>query len=76
MFADAKKQRPRHHYIPFGAGPRVCIGSHFALMEAHLMLATMVQRAKLQTLKSFVPAEPMITLRPKGGMPARIEWVR
>ena len=72
MLPDAKKLRPRHHYLPFGAGPRVCIGSHFALMEAQLVLATMVQRAKLQLLKSHVSAEPMITLRPKGGMPARV----
>ncbi len=73
MFADAKKLRPRHHYLPFGAGPRVCIGSHFALMEVQLVLATMVQRAKLRTLKSHVVPEPMITLRPKGGMPARVD---
>ena len=46
MLPDAKKARPRHHYLPFGAGPRVCIGSHFALLEAQLALATMVQRAR------------------------------
>jgi cytochrome P450 len=76
MFADAKKLRPRNHYLPFGAGPRVCIGSHFALMEAQLVLATMVQRAKLRPLKSHVVPEPMITLRPRGGMPARVDRVR
>ena len=48
MLPDAKKARPRHYYLPFGAGPRVCIGSHFALLEAQLCLATMVQQAKLR----------------------------
>jgi len=75
MLPDAKKLRPRHHYLPFGAGPRVCIGSHFALLEGQLVLATMVQHARLRMLSQHVEAEPMITLRPKGGMPARVERV-
>ena len=75
MLPDAKKARPRHHFLPFGAGPRVCIGSHFALMEAQLVLATMVQHARLRPLKTHVLPEPMITLRPRGGMPTRIEHV-
>ena len=73
MLADAKKARPRHHFLPFGAGPRVCIGAHFALVEAALCLATMVQQARLRPLKSTVSAEPMVTLRPRGGMPAVVE---
>ncbi|MEO7732859.1 MAG: cytochrome P450 [Kofleriaceae bacterium] len=73
MLAEAKKARPRHHYLPFGAGPRVCIGSHFALMEAQLALATMVQHARLRPLKTTVEPEPLVTLRPRGGMPAVVE---
>jgi cytochrome P450 len=73
MLPDAKKARPRHHYLPFGAGPRVCIGSHFALLEAQLALATMVQHARLRLLASHVDPEPMVTLRPRGGMPALVE---
>lgn len=73
MLGDAKKARPRHHYLPFGAGPRVCIGSHFALLEAQLCLATMVQRAKMQLLVTHVDPEPLVTLRPKGGLPAIVE---
>ena len=73
MLADAKKARPRHHYLPFGAGPRVCIGAHFALMEAQLALATLVQGAKLRPLATEVAPEPLITLRPRGGMPAIVE---
>lgn len=70
MLPEQKKARPRHHYLPFGAGPRVCIGSHFALLEAQLVLATMVQRARVHTLSTHVDAEPLITLRPRGGLPA------
>jgi cytochrome P450 len=73
MLADQKKARPRHHYIPFGAGPRVCIGSHFALMEAQLCLATMVQAARVRPIASVVVPEPLVTLRPKGGLPAIVE---
>lgn len=73
MLPDAKKARPRHHYLPFGAGPRVCIGSHFALLEAQLALATMVQRARIRLLSTNVVAEPLVTLRPRGGMPAIVE---
>jgi cytochrome P450 len=73
MFAEAKKARPRHHYLPFGAGPRVCIGSHFALLEAQLCLATMIRHATLRVIPSHVEPEPMVTLRPRGGMPAFVE---
>lgn len=73
MLPDAKKARPRHHYLPFGAGPRVCIGAHFAVMEAQLALATMVQHTRLRPLRSLVVPEPLVTLRPRGGMPALVE---
>ena len=73
MLPDAKKARPRHHYLPFGAGPRVCVGAHFALLEAQLVLATMVQHARVSLRRSVVEPEPLITLRPRGGMPALVE---
>jgi cytochrome P450 len=73
MLPDVKKSRPRHHYLPFGAGPRVCIGSHFALLEAQLALATMVQRARLRPIPIRIEAEPLVTLRPRGGLPAIVE---
>ena len=73
MLPDAKKLRPRHPYLPFGAGPRVCIGSHFALVEAQLLLATIVAHATLRGLPREVTAEPLVTLRARGGMPAIVD---
>ena len=75
MLPEAKKARPRHHYLPFGAGPRVCIGAHFALLETQLCLATMVQRARLRVLARSVAPEPLVTLRPRGELRARVERV-
>lgn len=73
MLPEAKKARPRHHYLPFGAGPRVCIGAHFALLEAQLCLATMVQHVRVRPLAARVDPEPLVTLRPRGGLFAVVE---
>jgi cytochrome P450 len=63
---------PRFAYIPFGGGPRICIGNRFAMMEAILVLATVAQRFRLewQRDRPVVPW-PSITLRPQGGV-----WVK
>jgi cytochrome P450 len=60
---------PRLAYLPFGAGPRQCIGNGFAMLEAQLILATIVQRAELELVPGrVVEVEPVVTLRPKGGL--------
>jgi cytochrome P450 len=66
--------RPRYAYIPFGAGPRICIGAAFAIEEALLILATIAQRYRLH-LKPGHPVEPqgLIKLRPRYGLPMRLE---
>ena len=66
--------RPRFAYIPFGAGPRICIGAAFAMAEAMLILATIAQRYRLH-LKPGHPVEPqgLITLRPRYGLQMRLE---
>ncbi|MDO9020428.1 MAG: cytochrome P450 [Deltaproteobacteria bacterium] len=71
---EAEKALPKNAFLPFGAGPRVCIGNHFALMEGHLALATLAQRVRFERSPSAPPAEmePLVTLRPKGGMPMTV----
>jgi cytochrome P450 len=66
--------RPKFVYLPFGAGPRQCIGNQFALIEAHLSVATLAQRYRMQLVKGHrVEPWPLITLRPRFGMPMIIE---
>ncbi|MCP3140630.1 cytochrome P450 [Pyxidicoccus xibeiensis] len=71
---EASAKRPRYAYFPFSGGPRQCIGNGFAMMEAQLILATVAQRFRPRRLPGHVLApEPLITLRPKGGLPMHLE---
>jgi len=75
--AERASARPRFAYIPFGAGPRICIGAAFAMTEAMLILATIAQRYRLH-LKPDHPVEPqgLITLRPRYGLRMTLEHRR
>ena len=66
---------PKYAYFPFAGGPRVCIGNGFAMMEAKLLVATILQRHRL-TLEPGHPVEPepTITLRPRHGMRMRASF--
>jgi cytochrome P450 len=73
----AEQARHKHAYLPFGGGPRICIGNHFALMEGPIVLATLLARADLELAPSTtVEPELFATLRPKGGVPMRVTAVR
>jgi len=67
-------QRPRFAYIPFGGGPRICIGAGFAMTEALIILAMLGQRYRLR-LAPGATVEPvgLITLRPRHGLPMILE---
>jgi len=71
---EREAARPRFAYIPFGGGPRGCIGNQFAMVEAMLIVAAIAQRYHVALLPDQdVRPEPLITLRPKPGIRARIE---
>ena len=65
----ASQLLPRFAYFPFGGGPRLCIGASFAMLEATLLLATIAQHWRMQTVpdQTVVPV-PSITLRPRNGI--------
>lgn len=65
--------RPRFTYLPFGMGPRACVGASFALMEMKVIVAMVVQRYRLSLVPGhIVVPESQITLRPRGGLPMRV----
>lgn len=65
---------PRFAYFPFGGGPRICIGNHFAIMELKIVLVTLLQHARFSHRQGYaVEFVPSVTLRPRNGMPMRIE---
>ena len=71
---ENEKTIPRYGYLPFGAGPRVCIGNSFAMMEARLILATMVQQANLRLVpgQKIVPKQ-LVTVRPANGIEVKVK---
>ena len=67
--AEAVAGRPKFSFIPFGGGPRVCIGEQFAWTEGTLVLATVAQRWRLRLVPGHpIAMHPQITLRPKHGV--------
>jgi cytochrome P450 len=71
---EAKAQRTKFTYFPFGAGVRQCIGESFAWMEGVLIMATLAQKWKLRLVPGHpVEPQPLITLRPKYGMLMQVE---
>ncbi|HEX2678212.1 MAG TPA: cytochrome P450, partial [Polyangiales bacterium] len=64
---------PKFAYFPFGGGPRVCIGIHFAIMEAVLVLASLLQHSELSVVPGYkVEVDPIVTLRPRNAIRAQV----
>ncbi len=70
---EREKAHARAQFMPFGFGPRLCIGMAFAMMEAQAILAELVRKARFEWDGTHAP-EPLsrVTLKPKGGMPLRV----
>lgn len=71
---ENEKTIPKHAYIPFGSGPRVCIGQSFAMMEAKIILATIMRKFEVELDESneFAP-QAFITLSNKDGMKVKLK---
>jgi cytochrome P450 len=69
---EREQVRHPHAYFPFGGGPRACIGSHFAMLEATIAVALLLQRFQIHSEQEQVPLDTEgITLRPKGVVPVQ-----
>lgn len=70
---EAIKNRPKNSYLPFGAGPRMCIGNNFAIMEMQVVLVMILQNFNIELLsgQEVIP-EPLITLRPGNGIQVKV----
>lgn len=65
----------RFVYIPFGGGPRICIGNNFALMEMQIINALLSQHVELELLSRDIKPLPQITLKPGAGVMMRVRKV-
>jgi len=67
---EAGAEHPRFAYVPFGGGPRLCVGEPFAWMEGVLLLTTIAQRWRLRLVPgAAVEPRAVVTLRPRNGLP-------
>jgi cytochrome P450 len=70
---DKRNNIDRFVYMPFGGGPRLCIGNHFAMLEMQIILILLYRHFKFELQPGFVAEEdPLITLRPKNGMKMKV----
>lgn len=70
---EFERSLPKYAYFPFGGGPRFCVGSNFAMLEAILLLAAIAQRFDWQLDPEHpIALQPSVTLRPRYGLRARV----
>jgi cytochrome P450 len=69
----APQKVDRFAYVPFGTGPNLCIGRDFALLEGVLVVAALASRYRFEAVPGHVvKPEPLVTIRPKDGLPVRL----
>jgi cytochrome P450 len=73
FLGNARNRIDRFAYLPFGVGPRICIGASFAIQEASIIVASIMRRFTLEMAPGHT-AWPVlkVTLRPKGGLPMMV----
>jgi cytochrome P450 len=75
-FLDRDDRAAGGSYLPFGAGPRLCIGRDFALVEEVLKLATLLRGHRVEPVGEHadkpLQVDALVTMRPRGGLPLRL----
>ena len=75
--AENERKLPKGAYVPFAAGARVCLGKAFAMMEARLILGTMVQHVDFEVAEDFeLDFLAQLSLSPRGGLPMNINFIK
>lgn len=70
---ETRNNIDRFVYLPFGGGPRMCIGNHFAMLEMQIVITMLYSRFTFEMQKDFaVELDPLITLRPKNGLMMKV----
>lgn len=74
FIGDAENGRSRFAFIPFGGGPRLCIGNTFAEFETMVIMATLAQQFRPVPVDGYQPdMRALVTIRPRGGMPVTLK---